>query len=170
MDPMRFDAFTRRLAIGTSRRAVLRGLAAGALAGVGLAKVVAADSSSNVTLCHQTGSATNPWVLITVAPSAATTLLANGDKYPNSDGTCSACQACAVGDGTTCDNEGCCTGLLPDNFGACIGPYCQFLSENQITGPHTITVVAPDFPFCGWHCDYGDPTCDQNGCTCPSAA
>ena len=171
MEPTRFDALTRRLATGTSRRSVLRGLVAGLLAGIGLAKVAAADTSSKITLCHQTGSASNPWVLITVAQPAATTHLANGDTYPNSDGTCGDCQACAVGGGTTCDNPGCCTALLPDNVDICSGPYCQLTSEDQITaGSYTITVLAPGYPFCGWHCDYGVATCDESGCICPSEA
>src|SRR5690349_12690899 len=72
MDGKNFDELTRKLATGASRRSVLRGLLGGAAALGGLkATDTLAAKETKIPLCHATASASNPYVQITVANSAA---------------------------------------------------------------------------------------------------
>ena len=50
------------------------------------------DNGDNekVTICHRTGSQTNPWVVITVSENALPAHLAHGDMYPVPAGGCNA--------------------------------------------------------------------------------
>jgi len=72
MDGKNFDELTRKLATGTSRRSVLRGLVGGGAA-LAAAKVGsdASAAANRVQICHQTGSPSNPYVAITVAAESA---------------------------------------------------------------------------------------------------
>ena len=60
---------------------------AGAALALTLATVSEAQDTRKITLCHATGSASNPFVLEEIAVRAASVHLEKGDVYP-SGGTC----------------------------------------------------------------------------------
>lgn len=101
MDGKNFDDLTRKLATGTSRRNVLRGLIGGGAALVGMkAADISAAPRTKVTLCHATASDSNPWVMITVDPNSYDFQghLNHGD-FPAGTGTafqCCRAQDCAA--------------------------------------------------------------------------
>ncbi len=105
MDGQKFDKLVKNLSIATSRRGVLKGSLA-ALAALGTRSAVAADK---VTICHFTGSASNPYNIITISTSALNQHVANhGDFIYNDcclDSECGALtDQCNVGacDAGTC--------------------------------------------------------------------
>jgi hypothetical protein len=128
MDGRDFDDMTRRLAIGRSRRSVLKGLIGGAAA---LASVRAgtalAGPKDKVAICHLTGNGQAH--LITVSQSAIPAHLAHGDDYLGTDAHCSACgdacasnAACIAGECVADDDNGgdCEAGFGLDANGDCM--------------------------------------------------
>jgi hypothetical protein len=92
MDPRSFDQITRSLATGTSRRSVMRGLAGGVLAAVGLNRAgTSLARGEKVGVCHGTGSATNPWQYIDVSAKSYPAHQAHGDGLINSTSHCGEC-------------------------------------------------------------------------------
>ena len=135
MDSRKFDGLVKTLATETSRRGVLGG---------GLAAIAAlswrhGDAASKVTICHFTGSATNPYNIITVSTNAAQQHFAqHGDFiYGNccldsecakltdqcNIGACPAGTCVAVPQtGDTCDDGDRCTiGDTCNAAGLCVG-------------------------------------------------
>lgn len=79
------------------------------------------DAAAKCTICHQTGSATNPWVLITISDHAAMAHEGHEDRMPV-NGSC-AVGPCANENETYTDDRECCPGLEPDpGQGICINP------------------------------------------------
>lgn len=72
-----------------------------------------------VTICHATGSRTNPFTLIRVAESACVNAHAgHAGDYVSTDGTCGP-NACLPIGGPVDATLGCCPGLAPDSHGIC---------------------------------------------------
>jgi hypothetical protein len=116
MDGQRFDQMARMLAGGLSRRAVLRGAAAGLAGAVGLRAGRVGAQQAKKPLCHATGDPANPWVVISVAEPAWQTHYDHGDHdYIN---------CCADADCTT-EGHTCGGGGVEGQCGAaveCLGP------------------------------------------------
>jgi hypothetical protein len=125
MDGRDFDDMTRRLALGRSRRSVLKGVIGGVavLAG-GRAGTALAGPKDKVAICHLTGNGQAH--LITVSQSALPAHLAHGDGYLGTDAHCSACgEACAgnaacIHGACVTDDAGCKAGYGPDANGDCM--------------------------------------------------
>lgn len=116
MDPNRFDAITRTLGTERSRRGVLKTLGAAALGALGVVGLSRADAapSGKVLVCHHTGSASNPYVLISVSANAAPSFAARGDTVnpdltsdPNNCGGCGIiCTGTCTAGQCECPNPG----------------------------------------------------------------
>ena len=151
MDGKRFDALTRSMAQGRSRRALLRGLIGGGAAVVATkAGSALAAPKAKVDICHVTGNGNSH--LISVSANAIPAHEAHGDGYLGSTEHCSACgDACASGRGC-CDGQ--CTDLGTDTDCATCGDVC-----NQF--PNS---------FCdGTACTCSAETCESLGVDCGSA-
>ncbi len=150
MDGKNFDDLTRKLATGTSRRNVLRGLLGGAAALGGLkASGTLAARQEKTTICHATGSDSNPWVKVNVAdPSLLPAHYSHGD-FIIGDGCCrnqdchcenqcetgvctltvvgageigsGVCSCVAVADETPCNDGNLCTQIDTCQRGVCTG-------------------------------------------------
>ncbi len=132
MDNHRFDALTKMLATGTSRRCVLKGLAVGLGTGLLDRRATAQDETGiKVGICHRTESASNPYRYIEVDVASLPDHAAHGDlvtcpngQAPDQNCDCltSTClpvsplaQDCYI-DGTTI-NEACCEGSICSDLG-----------------------------------------------------
>ncbi len=116
MDGQRFDAVTRALAVGTSRRAVLRtalgGMGAGLLALVGVAEAGAAGKRSCVEGCKkQFGPGRKRGQCISTCAKA------------KGGGTRPTCGNTVCGDGEYCCNSSC--GICAPIEGSCIQRTCR---------------------------------------------
>jgi hypothetical protein len=107
MNTNRFDGLTRTLAATGSRRRALAALAGGLFAILGGRGGEAADK---VPLCHRTGSAATPFILIEVSGDALAEHTAHGDfryigepcREPICGGACAS--GCCLPSGE-CDND-----------------------------------------------------------------
>jgi hypothetical protein len=155
MDGASFDRLARGLAAGHTRRSVVKRLGAAALGALGLAGAGRASRAgagqAKRSLCHATGDATNPWVVIDVAEPAWNDHAAHGDKVYVNCCTDSDC----TGEYDTCGGggvEGAC-GCTPDCSAAtCADPGdgCGGTCSGACSPTITITFVPdPNFPvFC----------------------
>ena len=144
MDGQRFDDLTRVLAIGVSRRGVLRGMAGVLATALGLRTVRARAQQVKQPLCHATGDPANPYVVIEVAEPAWETHFGHGDTpYVDccTDGDCGSGGACCNGTciDTTVDLSNCggcgmaCTTAVSNATATCAGGVCGFACTGSLT-------------------------------------
>jgi len=180
MDGRGFDELARRLATGTSRRSILRGMFTGGAAllatkaGSGLAA-----QPAKVTICHYPpGNRSNVQVL-SVSPSAVAAHVANhGDTVLGTVASCISCgDVCTAPDACTpasCDVNGCntvsaCTGVETCGGGGTVGA-CGCTSDDPavtcegLCGPQVDNCNRP--VDCGACCtpDCTNQTCGDDGC------
>jgi len=93
VDAQKFDGIARTLATGSSRRSVLRGLAGGALAAVGLSRAAQAVPMDKVDLCHYDAD-TDTYHSISVSGNALDAHLAHGDFLDEGTGCVPAVYHC----------------------------------------------------------------------------
>jgi hypothetical protein len=153
MDGNRFDDLTRALAATRSRRQVLKGLAATAVAAI--AGPHAAGAALNkVMVCHHTGAADNPALLIEISANAVPAHQAHGDVInPDFDNDPFNCGGCSI----VCDDGDPCT------INACVAGNCAFpLVECPVcqvcAGGPCVPDTAQEGLVCG---DDGDTCTDQ---------
>jgi hypothetical protein len=138
MDGTKFDALAKGLATGRTRRSVLKGLIGGSAAVVATktgTALAGPGSASLVTICHATGSTTNPYVEIQVAQQAVEQHL---QKNPGD--AVGACECVPVP--VECTPDAC--GELYDNCGNfiqdCTGGCCNAIEcASDACGPQLDT-------------------------------
>jgi hypothetical protein len=170
MDGRNFDDLTRKLATGTSRRSVLRGLLGGAAALGGMkAAGVSAQRAPKRMICHFTHSAGNPYVIIEVSENSIQeqSHLSHGDTYYNNcciDSDCNDGYACTT---DTCVNGSCVytpNDAYCDDGNVCTDDYCRPAESSDSSGCVYVNNTAP----CT---DDGDPctndVCANGVCTHP---
>jgi hypothetical protein len=132
LDGHEFDRLTKNLAMGISRRRVLKGLtAAGAGAFLSTLSVARGRAGSKVGVCHLTGVPENPVVYIEVDAHSAATHAAEGDTiapdFANDSHNCGSC-------GVTCAHGQIC------QSGACVATCTQFILSGGPSPTDTIGV------------------------------
>jgi hypothetical protein len=140
MDGQRFDRMARILAGGVSRRAVLRGAAAGLAGAVGLRVSRAGAGQEKKPLCHATGDPAQPWVVIDIAEPAWQTHFDHGDH----DFVDCCADADCTGEGQTCGGGG-----VAGQCGSCTPPHVR-LANGSCALPCT---TDDECAFCGGVCD-----------------
>jgi len=111
VDESRFDDLSRRMALATNRRSVLRGLVGGGAAIVASrAGTTLAAPADKVTICHFTGDPDNPYTIIEVSGNALPDHTEHGDfVYLGQcclDSECVDTDACTINEACS---EGACT-------------------------------------------------------------
>lgn len=108
MDGTKFDALTKGLATGRTRRSVLRGLIGGGAAVVAVrAGTTLAGPADMVTICHFTGDPDNPYIIIEVSEKALPSHTEHGDFVYR--GEC--CLDSECDDGNACNTDTCNAGV-----------------------------------------------------------
>jgi len=179
MDGQKFDQLVKNLSNATSRRGVLKGTLA-ALAALGTRSGAAQDK---VTICHFTGSASNPYNVITISTSALNQHVANHGDFIYTDccldtecgaltdqcniGACDAGTCVAVPQpDIACDDGDLCTERDTCNAsGACVGTAvdCTDLDDACNMG----TCNPADGSCFASPANEGGPCDDGNACTGP---
>jgi hypothetical protein len=179
MDGQTFDKLVKNLSIATSRRGMLKGSLA-ALAALGTRS---ASAANKVTICHFTGSATNPYNIITISTNALNQHVANHGDFIYTDccldsecgaltdqcnvGACNAGTCVAVPQtGVACDDGDLCTTAdTCDATGACVGTLvdCSALDDQCLVG----TCDPSDGSCLASPANEGGPCDDGNACTSP---
>lgn len=151
MDQRQFDQWTRNLGRGASRRGILRGMAGGLAAALGLRSAGSAlAQQERQALCHATDDPANPWVVIDVASPSWGAHRAHGD-HPRIDccydEECSGYDTCGGGDrpgACGCTPRSTCaegeSGMVPDGCGGEL--FCGCGGNYILSGPDGI-----DAPF-----------------------
>ena len=142
MDMQDFDDLTRTLATRKNRRGVLRVLGGAFAAAVALRTGKAAAKPDKLAICHATGSADNPWVVIEIAGPAWEAHRAHGDR-PFID----CCSDADCGSGACID--GACSASCSPTFTVddCDGVTCGAFSDGC---DGTVTCgCAGDYDTCG---------------------
>jgi hypothetical protein len=161
MDGQKFDSFTKNLADSISRRGMLKALLGGAAGGAAAAlRSRGGQAADKVFICHNTGSTTNPQVLIEVSVNAIKAHKAHGDLIgvdvssdPFNCGNC----------GVVCPGDAC-------NTAVCSAGKCSTTPVNCDDGDVCTTDTCDPVTGCAHapvaNCCHTDADCDDdNACT-----
>jgi hypothetical protein len=162
-----FDRLARELAGGRSRRAVVKTLAGTAAGGLfaALGGRGARATGERVRVCHLTGSATNPFVLIEVSADAVPEHRAHGDAIEPDFATSSAhCNGC----GNACGPSQACVNGTCEEACFALGAVCNPTEDECCQDEKQIACAEVAAPECGGVprcCRPGDGSC-INDCDC----
>jgi hypothetical protein len=161
MEGQRFDHVAKALAGGLTRRRVLRGAVGGLVAAAGLRVGLARAGQAKKSVCHFTGSTSNPWEVIEVAEPGYEAHRAHGDKdFVDccSDDTCLDFDTCGGG-----GVEGQC-GCTPLTYEEACGDQCSGEVSDGCGGSHTCScsvceVITLEAPACFWQENISGNSC-----------
>jgi hypothetical protein len=141
MDDRCFDRLTKQLAATLSRRGLIKAIAVTAALQVSAHARQAEAKRTKTRICHQTGSSSNPWVVIDVSTAAYDAHIAHGDQpYVDccSSADCADGLACVSG---TCQCEAPCgsmtcsgTGFLTFTCHGSTGSSCETVYRECAAG------------------------------------